>query len=369
LDISIFIPIYGESDRVEKMLTLFANQNVSKEIFVAVDEPTETFGRKIKDLKGENVTFVINSKRNGKANALNHTVGLSSGKVLLFLDSDIDLPDDPEYLRKIIRKMQHTDILDIKKRVIKGQSFLSKMAYYEYLSFNINSWLASRFMQKCPAVNGSAFAMRRDMFEKVQGFRRVVAEDIDIATRAFLKDSRFAYSQDVEVQNVVYSNWQQWYTQRKRWAIGQALWFKEWYRELANHFIKKPQVFLPSLFFLYPSVAIIFISAVIPSLWMYNSLLIFSLFLSVKFNIALPIFLVSLATADVLKILLISMSGFIATAAVFYGFSRKLGFCEVKLYELMVYYFFYSAVWMAIIVAGHIQVLLLGKKTGPDWKT
>jgi hypothetical protein len=50
------------------------------------------------------------------------------------------------------------------------------------------------------------------MFEKVQGFRRVVAEDIDIATRAFLKDSRFAYSQDVEVQNVVYSNWQQWYT-------------------------------------------------------------------------------------------------------------------------------------------------------------
>ena len=278
MDISIFIPIYGESDRVEKMLTLFANQNVSKEIFVAVDEPTETFSRKIKDLKGENVTFIINSKRNGKANALNHTVGLSSGEVLLFLDSDIDLPDDPEYLKKIIRKMQHTDILDIKKRVIKGQSFLSKMAYYEYLSFNINSWLSSHFMQKCPAVNGSAFAMRRDMFEKVQGFRRVVAEDIDIATRAFLKDSRFAYSQEVEVQNVVYSNWRQWYTQRKRWAVGQALWFKEWYRELANHFIKKPQVFLPGLFFLYPSVAIMFISAVIPSLWMYNSLLIFHCF-------------------------------------------------------------------------------------------
>jgi glycosyltransferase involved in cell wall biosynthesis len=142
LDISIFIPIYGESDRVEKMLTLFANQNVSKEIFVAVDEPTETFGRKIKDLKGENVTFVINSKRSGKANALNHTVGLSSGKVLLFLDSDIDLPDDPEYLRKIIRKMQHTDILDIKKGLSKASRFSPRWPTMNILALtSTHGWL------------------------------------------------------------------------------------------------------------------------------------------------------------------------------------------------------------------------------------
>jgi len=351
------------------MLSLLAAQNVSKEVFVAVDDPTEEFCRKIKTFEGKNVEFIVNSERNGKANALNHTVGLSSGEVLLFLDSDVELSEDPDYLRKIVMEMQHTDILDIKKRVIKGRSFLSKMAYYEYLSFNINSWLASRFMQKCPAVNGSAFAMRREMFEKVQGFRKVVAEDIDIATRAFLKDSRFAYSHDVEVQNVVYSDWRRWYTQRRRWAVGQALWLKDWYRELSNHFVKKPQVFIPGLFFLYPSVAVFCLSVIVPSLWMHNSLLLFSLFLSVKFNIALPIFLVSLVTADILKILLISMSGFVATSAVFYGFSRKLGFGEVKFHELFVYYFFYSAVWMFIIIGGHIQVLLLGKKTGPDWKT
>ncbi|MDR0492537.1 MAG: glycosyltransferase family 2 protein [Nitrososphaerota archaeon] len=369
MDISIFIPIYRESDQVERMLTSLASQNVSKEFFVAVDEPTEEFCRKIKSFEGENVKFVINYERTGKANSLNNIVGLSSGGVLLFLDSDVDIPEDPDYLRKIIMEMEHTDILDIKKRVTKNQSFLSKMAYYEYLTFNISSWLASRVMQKCPAVNGSAFAMRREMFEKVQGFRSVVAEDIDLATRAFLEESRFAYSHEVEVQNVVHSDWQQWYTQRRRWAIGQALWLKDWYKQLANRFIKKPQVFLPSLFFLYPSVAVFCLSAIVPSLWMYNSLLVFSLFLSVKFNIALPIFLVSLATADVLKILLISMSGFIATAVVFYGFSRKLGFCEIKLHEMFVYYFFYSSVWLFIVVAGHIQVLLLGKKSGPNWKT
>lgn len=368
MDVSIFIPVYKESDQLAGMLNELSSQNVSKEIFVTVDQPTDEFSEKIKQLENENVKFIVNKERVGKATALNSTVKLSSGKVLLFLDSDVGIPNDPDYLRKIVMEMQHADVLDIKKKVAKDKSFLSKMAYYEYFTFNISAWLASRYMHKCPAVNGAAFAIKREMFERVHGFRKVVAEDIDIATRAFLEDSSFAYTHDVEVKNEVHSDWRKWFTQRRRWAIGQALWLKDWYKPLAKRFVKKPQIFLPSLFFLYPSVAVFVLSAVIPSLWMYNSLLVFSLFLSVKFNIALPIFLFSLATADILKILLISMSGFALTAAVFYGFSRKLGF-QIKLHELFVYYFFYSTIWMIIIVIGHIQVLALGKKAAPDWRT
>jgi len=265
-------------------------------------------------------------------------------------------------------EIHNVDVLDIKKEVKKGKSFLSKMAYYEYFTFNISAWLSSRYMHRCPAVNGAGFAIKRETFEKIGGFHKVVAEDIDLATRAFLDDSTFAYTAEVEIKNVVYSEWRKWFTQRRRWAIGQALWFKDWYRDLTKKFIKKPQVFLPSLFFLYPSIAIFLLSALVPNLWMYNSLLIFSLFLSVKFNILMPVFLISLATANLLKILIISLSSFVLTAAVFYGFSRKLGF-EIKIHELFVYYFFYSNVWMAIIILGHIQVLALGKKVAPDWKT
>lgn len=369
MDVSIFIPVYKQSSQISGMLAGLASQKVSKEIFVTVDEPTEEFKEEIGRLEQTNVTFIQNRERIGKANALNETVKLSSGNVLLFLDSDVEIPKDPDYLRKIVMKMHHTDVLDIKKKVTKDKSFLSKMAYYEYLTFNISAWLASKFMHKCPAVNGAAFAIKRETFAKVHGFRKVVAEDIDIATRAFLDDSSFAYTHDVEVHNFVHSGWKIWFTQRRRWAIGQALWLKDWYKQLAKRFIKKPQFFLPSLFFLYPSVAVFVLSAVIPSLWMYNSLLVVSLFLSVKFNIALPVFLLSLATADILKILIISLSGFAITAAVFFGFARKLGFREVKLWELFVYYFFYSSIWMIIIVIGHIQVLALGKKAGPDWKT
>jgi len=368
LDISIFIPVYKESNQLASLLNKLSSQNVTKEIFVPIDEPTQDFSEKIKQLENADTTFIVNKERIGKANALNNAFKLSSGKVLLFLDSDVEVSDDPDFLRKIIMEMQRVDVLDIKKKVSKGKSFLSKMAYYEYYMFNINTWLSSRYAHKCPAVNGAAFAINRGMFEKVGGFHKVVAEDIDIATRAFLENSSFAYTSDVEVRNVVYSEWGKWFRQRRRWSIGQALWLKRWYLDLAKKFVK-PQVFLPGLFFLYPSIAIFLVSLLVPNFLMYNSLLVFSLFLSVKFNILLPVFLVSLATANILKMLIISLSSFGLTAAVFYGFSRKLGFKEIKLYELFVYYFFYSNVWLAIIIVGHIQVFAFRKKVAPDWKT
>jgi cellulose synthase/poly-beta-1,6-N-acetylglucosamine synthase-like glycosyltransferase len=369
VDISVFIPVYKESNQLAGMLNELSSQNVTKEIFVTVDEPTEEFSGEIKQLKKENVKIIVNAERKGKANVLNDAVKLSSGQVLLFLDSDVQITSDPDFLRKIIMEMQMTDVLDIKKRVKKEKSFLSKMAYYEYFTYNVSAWLSSTYMKQCPAINGAAFAIKRETFEKVGGFHKVVAEDIDLATRTFLQDSRCAYTADVEVKNVVYSEWSKWFKQRQRWAIGQALWTVAWYRELAKKFAKKPQVFLPGLFFLYPSIAIFVASAMVPSYWMYSSLLFFSFFLSVKFNIMLPVFLVSLSTANLLKIGVISLAGFTLTGLTFYGLSRKLGFKEMKLHEFFVYYFFYSTVWIVLQVVGFVQVIALRKKAGPGWKT
>ncbi len=367
-DISIFIPVFKESNELGSTLDNLLKQDVEKEIFVTVDEATPEFIEQTRRFQ-DKVKFIFNKQRNGKANALNETFKLSTGKALLFLDSDIMISEDPDFLKKIIMDLQRADVLDIKKRVIKGKSFLSRMAYYEYFTFNVSSYIADHFMKKCPAVNGAAFAIRRETFEKIGGFHKVVAEDIDIATRAFLANSSYSYTHEVEVKNVVHSDWKKWFNQRRRWAIGQALWLKTWYLELAKKFAKKPQVFLPGLFFLYPSITVFILSALLPSLWMYNSMLVFSVFLSVRFNIILPVFLVSLGMADVLKTLAISLASFGITAAIFYGFSRKLGFRELKLHELFVYYFVYSTVWMIIIIAGHIQVFFFGKKGGPDWKT
>ncbi|MCX8152873.1 MAG: glycosyltransferase family 2 protein [Candidatus Bathyarchaeota archaeon] len=365
-DISVFIPVYKESQQLLNILEkLIAQDNINKEIFVTIDEPETQFLEKI--LRFIDVKFIINKKRIGKANALNNSVKLSTGQVLLFLDADLELPDDPNFLKKIIDEMRHTDVLDIKKRVIRN-SFLSKMTYYEYFTFNISAWIASEYLRKCPATNGAAFAIRRETFEAIGGFTNVVAEDLDIATRAFLKGYSFAYTKTVEVLNVVHSSWRKWFKQRRRWAIGQALWLKGCYKELFRECMKKPQIFLPGLFFLYPSLAMFFLTIMVPSSWLQESVVMLSFLLSIKFNIALPVFLASLATADLLKALLISLVSFAVTAITFYIFSRKLTF-EIKLHELFVYYFFYSIAWLAIIAIGYIQVLVFKKKAAPDWVT
>lgn len=366
LDVSIFIPVYKDSDNLASILTEIIKQDVKKEIFVVIDEATESMKKKADEFS-DHVKFIFNEERLGKANALNNAFPLSTGKVLLFLDADVDIEDDPDFLKKIIMEIQKVDVLDIKKQVIKTKSFLSKMAYYEYFSFNLASWLASKFMKKCPAVNGAAFAIKREAFEKIGGFHPVVAEDADIATRAFMEDCSFAYTSEVAVKNVVFSDWKKWFKQRNRWAIGQALWIKEWYRALIKKFYKKPQVFMPSFFFLYPSFAVFLLSVAVPSNWVFNSFLILILSVSVTFNIALPVVLFTLATADLLKTIVFMFLGFASTSVVYYFFSKKFGY-KIKIHELFVYYFFYSTIWIAVIAFGYLQVFF-GRKSASGWKT
>lgn len=364
-DISIFIPVFKGSEHLPKLLGRLVDQEVSKEIVVTIDEPEAGFLEEMR--RFEKVEFVINKTRVGKANALNESVKRSTGNVLLFLDSDIELSDDRSFLKKILERMKDVDVLDIKKKVERA-SFLAKMAYYEYFTFNISSWIASKYLQKCPATNGAAFAIRRETFEEVGGFNKVVAEDIDIATRAFLKGHSFAYTTDVEVKNIVHSSWKSWFRQRERWSVGQALWLKDYYKGLFRKCIGKPQIFLPALFFLYPPLISFSLSLLLPSSWMYDIVTLLSWFVSTRFNTVLPIFLASIPTVDVLKSVLVALSSFAVTLVLFYRFSKKLGF-EMKVHEVFVYYFFYSVLWIVVIFFGYFQVLVLRKNSAPDWKT
>jgi hypothetical protein len=65
---------------------------------------------------------------------------------------------------------------------------------------------------------------------------------------------------------------------------------------------------------------------------------------------------------------LIWLTSFGITVAAYFKISKKLGF-EMKLSELFVYYFFYSVLWMAVIIIGYIQVIAFKKRMAPNWKT
>ena len=365
VEISVFIPVYRESKLTFSLLERLIHQKVNKEIFVVVDEPTRKFLDALKKFEGS-VRFIINGKRVGKAEALNRAVESSSGEILLFLDSDVELPDNPDFLKKIIERMKRTDFLDLKKRVVRT-SFLSKMTYYEYIGLNIGAWIVMKYLRGSPAINGSAFAIRREVFTRLGGFRRVVAEDLDIATRAFLRNYRFEYAEDIEVRNYVHSSWREWIKQRKRWSLGTALWLKKWYRDLLKKLVKKPQSFIPALYFLYPSLVLLALNLLVPNTWFYKLLFMSLLVLAMKINIALPILTLSAVGANFLKNSVISLVSFISFSLIFTYFAKKLRF-ELKLHELLPYYFFYSFIWLMITIISLIQVVVFNKSTVEDWK-
>ncbi len=115
-DVSVLIPVFRESEQLLNLLSdLVSQENISKEIIVTIDEPSEGFLEKVKTFNG--VQFIVNEQRLGKANALNDAAKLASGNILLFLDADIGLSGDLNFLKKIVEEMQNADVLDIKKKV------------------------------------------------------------------------------------------------------------------------------------------------------------------------------------------------------------------------------------------------------------
>jgi len=89
--ISIFIPVYGESELLEPLLVdLTTDLYENKDIFVVVDKPTPE-SLELVDAFKDRVHFKLNGERKGKVNVLNELVKESRGEILLFLDSDVQI--------------------------------------------------------------------------------------------------------------------------------------------------------------------------------------------------------------------------------------------------------------------------------------
>jgi biofilm PGA synthesis N-glycosyltransferase PgaC len=223
--ISVFIPVYRNSDLLEDLLEeLVSDPYWNREIFIVVDEPAEEVFEIVERFH-EKVHFILNNTRKGKVEALNEAVKLSSGEILVFIDADVWLGKCENFLETIALEMKETDILDIKKKILKD-SFLSKMVNYEFVGSNFSSYLYSKLVKKCFAVGGTAFAIKREAFEEVGGFAKVISEDLDLAVKAFLRNRRFKFADKIEVYTKAPSNWRCWLVQRKRWGIGTGVWIK-----------------------------------------------------------------------------------------------------------------------------------------------
>ncbi|MEM3565728.1 MAG: glycosyltransferase family 2 protein [Candidatus Bathyarchaeia archaeon] len=363
--ISVFIPVYRDSDLLEELLEGLVNDSYKdKEIFVTIDEPTPEAYKVVERFK-DKVHFILNSNRKGKVEALNEAVKVSSGEILVFLDADVKLGECRDFLGTVALEMEDTDVLDIKKKIIKD-SFISRMVNYEFVGSNFSSFLYSKLVRKCFAVGGTAFAIKRETFEEVGGFAKVVSEDLDLAARAFFRNRRFKFTNKAEVYTKAPSKWRGWLAQRKRWGIGTGLWIKTHGGKVVRYIARYPYIAFPCSLMLFPTVALMlfnYICSFFPDVQLFNFI---PRALASQLNFTnVPVLPPSL-TAILFTALTNFFLGFIMFSIIFYIASRKLRF-RFSLVEFITFYFFYQPISFTVLFAGILAGIFF-KKHKIDWK-
>jgi cellulose synthase/poly-beta-1,6-N-acetylglucosamine synthase-like glycosyltransferase len=344
--ISVLIPTYRESDLLETLLNqLIKDPYENKEIITIIDEPTENSLKIVKKYK-KHVKFLINKKRKGKVNALNEATKFAKGDIFLFLDSDgIISKGTKNFLKKVVENIRDVDLLDIKKKPFVS-SLLSKIINYEYLSFNMGAFLCSKIVKKCVGIWGSAFAIKRNFFEEIGGFKHVIAEDLEIGIQTFLKDKTFKFASDIEIVNRTASSWEDWFKQRERWGVGAGYHIKKYWKTYLKNIFKYPQVSLLSFYLAWPTI-ISFLSLLLVDSFLGRSLLLLLISLSLRFTFLSPfIFILSLYTIFLRNILLF-VTTYIFSALIFYLVSKKFGLHFSNL-NFFIFYTLYSPLFSCV---------------------
>jgi biofilm PGA synthesis N-glycosyltransferase PgaC len=362
--VSVLVPVYRGSPQLLGLLeALGRDPYPDKEVIVCVDAPTEET-RALEPLYPW-VSFIWSEERRGKVIALNEAVTESTGEYLLFIDSDVRLTGEG-FVGRVAEALRSYELVDIKKLIVRD-SPLARLVSYDYLSSSITNHLFNHLLGRSPQFNGACFAVRRDTFDRLGGFRRVICEDLDLAFRAYQSHVSFRFADDIAVENVVEASPQAWVRQRRRWGVGLGQWILENLGDLLTGSLRNPHAFLAALLVIFPSAPLIAISLVLPN-DMFMKLLSVVLILLSSFQIYLvpSVFLVAVFLV-VVKSLMAATVSYVGTGLVFMLGARRLGYHFNPL-EYTVYFLVYNPVWFIMTLVSLVRVILGRMPPELDWK-
>jgi|GEM_PF-831116 len=282
----------------------------------------------------------------GKAEALNRAIAECDAEELLFLDNDIDLPAGVPFFRLTERILEEHEIAELPK-IGKGRSLTARVQSYEFLANVVSEGYLAEHGERCPSVNGAAFAVRREVFDSLGGFRRVLNEDMDFAARAFMAGARFGFDHAMTVPNDVPETVKAWYEQRKRWMISPALWSSAYMPSIIKYSFQHSNFYLESSSIFYPLPPL---AAALGALggWLLS---------------LIP------ALSGVWRAPLIAAAGLLCYLAVQRYFHRKADYYGAYFEPLtfFLYSFIYLPVWGITALKGSLLVAM-GKLPELDWK-
>jgi cellulose synthase/poly-beta-1,6-N-acetylglucosamine synthase-like glycosyltransferase len=364
--VSIIVPVLRWSRTLEDTLQkLIADPFPDKEVIVAIDEPTP-HSLELAQRYGRTVRFSFCDRRRGKVGAIEDCFASSSGSILIFLDADIVIRTS-DIVTKTASEIKGYDMLEMKKGIV-SEGFLSNIVYYEYVGFNSANWMMAKRMKRTLGILGTGFAITREAYERIGGFRAVVSEDMDLALRAYLHDLSFKYDEDIWVDTFAPSTLKGWWTQRKRWSYGVALWFHDNYRPLLSALKKHPGILGMALMMIFPAFLGALFGLSLKNVATLDIVLLAMLSLSTRlFPMLLPALIPFSALPDFFSLGLALLVGLAAYSSIYLAFAWKLGYRFRPLYFTL-YYLIYSPAWLVAVIWGLLTVFVRRETIEVDWK-
>ncbi len=241
--VSVVVPHFNDYENLDVCLSLLQEQSFPKErteIVVADNGSSRGIDavRRIVGGRGR----VIDVAERGAGPARNAGVAASHGAVLAFIDSDCRPAAD--WIERGLAATSRANVIGgrVEVDVLDPANPTGAEAFEKVFAFNFK-----RYIEEVGFSGSGNLFVRREDFERVGGFRSVVAEDVDWSRRATAVGLRLAYADDVVVSHPARYDWDQLKNKWRRitaeaYAVacekryGRLLWFFRSWAILASPF-------------------------------------------------------------------------------------------------------------------------------------
>jgi len=214
--ISIIIPCLNEEKYIESTLKTIKNQKLHNFEIIIIDGLSKDNTVKI---AREYADRVIVEKKRGTGAARNAGTKIAKGEILLFVDADTILPND--LTKKIHETLEQNNKISYGNVSLRFENLNIKcklLNFYFYLQ---------ELFPITKGVYGNCFFIKKELFEKVDGFRNVICEDIELSFRL----KKVGIKKDIKDTHVI-SNIRRF--EKKGYLRTIFLWSKEYWSMFFN---------------------------------------------------------------------------------------------------------------------------------------
>ncbi|MCD1294656.1 glycosyl transferase [Methanocella sp. CWC-04] len=175
MDFSIIVPALNEEKRIRRCLDSIKAQKTGHTYELIVSDSGSTDSTVA--ISREYTDKIVVCNERGTARARNEGSKLASGNILIFIDSDTELLQD--YLNVIYDAFSDDRVIAM-SCAFKFTNRSPKLRFAEYVT---NTYYVTRSIFRGTTLPGFNLCVRREVFEKLGGFRICHLEDLDMSIK------------------------------------------------------------------------------------------------------------------------------------------------------------------------------------------